>query len=108
MLSCSAPRVHEGCHGDLPFIGFASLTPIVVPERHVVIADTTGFHARGRAAPGTIRRFEMLAKAGDWKSDSVPRHLTLPVRRSDLPVAVQQHGLYDRSKHLGGTGRGDR
>jgi hypothetical protein len=69
-----------GCPSPRPLLlspralGYGDLQPMVAPARSLLLVDTSGFHARGRAAPGTQR----TALRPRWYLDSLPRNRTLP------------------------------
>lgn len=77
---CDSPRTYYG-QREMAALGHHQLAPVPVPPWYAVIADTSGFHARGYATPGTVRK--MLTPA--WKSTfySIPRALTAPFQPRD-------------------------
>lgn len=81
MLACPSPRplLHSAA-----VLGYGPLRPFVLPARSLLIVDTSGFHARGRAPPGTRRR----ALRPRWYLDSLPRSHTLAFGIGAGPAAL--------------------
>ena len=67
---CASPRIYPSHQREYGIVA----TPMVVPEGSVVIADTNGFHFRGKGTPGTRRDFWTTRwKNIEWSHRDIPR-----------------------------------
>ena len=67
---CASPRIYPPQQRKYGIVA----TPMIVPAGSVVIADTNGFHYRGKGVPGTRRDFWTTRwKHIKWSHRDIPR-----------------------------------
>jgi hypothetical protein len=67
---CASPRIYPPQQRKYGIVA----TPMIVPAGSVVIADTNGFHYRGKGVPGTRRDFWTTRwKHIEWSHRDIPR-----------------------------------
>ena len=68
--ACQSPRLYSDMQRQHGYYA----TPLEVPANTMIIADTNGFHHRGRAHPGTRRDYSTVFFPGlAWSKRDVPR-----------------------------------